>query len=261
MRGEGTRRWTLILLRAGEVESRRMELTRARAVALAGTLIVLLAGAFFFAGRWTGGMLARGRVAELEGEVSTLQAEKAALAGVADRVVRLESEYRRLRAVMGGELGVSRRDILLPPLSEDDADARRAAAEDDEAGFVWPVVGRGFVTRVFEDTTTVPTGEHLGVDIAVPVGSYVRAARGGVVREAGDDAEYGLFVRVEHDGDMSSLYAHNSWLFVARGDSVEIGEVIGLSGNSGRSTAPHLHVEMSRQGVIVDPLEYLAEGT
>jgi murein DD-endopeptidase MepM/ murein hydrolase activator NlpD len=93
------------------------------------------------------------------------------------------------------------------------------------------------------------------------VGSYVRTTQGGVVLETGDDAAYGLYVKVMHDAGISSLYAHNSWLFVSAGDSVEIGEVIALSGNSGRSTAPHLHVEIEREGLAVDPLAYLAEGT
>jgi len=66
---------------------------------------------------------------------------------------------------------------------------------------------------------------------------------------------------VSHDDEMSSLYAHNSWLFVSVGDSVEMGEVIALSGNSGRSTAPHLHVEIQIEGQAVDPLGYLTEGT
>ena len=79
--------------------------------------------------------------------------------------------------------------------------------------------------------------------------------------ETGDDAEYGLFVKVAHDDEISSLYAHNSWLFASVGDSVEMGEVIALSGNSGRSTAPHLHLEIEREGLQVDPLEYLTEGT
>jgi murein DD-endopeptidase MepM/ murein hydrolase activator NlpD len=81
------------------------------------------------------------------------------------------------------------------------------------------------------------------------------------VTEAGEEAEYGLFVKVAHDDEMSSLYAHNSWLFVSVGDSVEMGEVIALSGNSGRSTAPHLHVEIEREGQAIDPLDYLTEGT
>lgn len=82
-----------------------------------------------------------------------------------------------------------------------------------------------------------------------------------MVAEAGEHPEYGLYVRVNHRDGLSTLYAHNSWLFVASGDSVETGEVVALSGNSGRSTAPHLHVELERDGVPVDPLVYLSEGS
>lgn len=258
---ETGRRWTLIVVREGQVESRTVALSLGRAIALGAAALLVVAAVVFAAGRWVGHVAARERVTALEAQVSDLQQENAALAVVGDRIERLEAEYRQLRGVMGGELGSSGRDILLPPLSEDDARAADTAGEEDEARFVWPVVERGFVTRMFGDTSSAPLGEHAGVDIAVPVGSYVRSAREGVVLEVGDDSEYGLFVRVGHDQGLGSLYAHNSWLFVAEGDSVEMGEVIGLSGNSGRSTAPHLHVEMERDGQPVDPLEYLAEGT
>jgi len=259
MSAEDRRRWTLIVMREGAVKSRTLALSLGQVVLLATAAFVFLAATFFAAGRWAGSLAAGERVRTLEGEVLDLRDENQALAAVGERVEQLEAAYGRLRAVMGGELGASRRDILLPPLSEEDASARLDSEE--EAGFVWPVVGRGFVTRSFGDTTAAPFGRHAGVDIAVPAGSYVRTARGGTVEETGDDAEYGLFVRVAHDGEMSSLYAHNSWLFVSAGDSVEMGEVIALSGNSGRSTAPHLHVEMERAGEQVNPLDYLAEGT
>jgi murein DD-endopeptidase MepM/ murein hydrolase activator NlpD len=261
MSGEGSRRWTLIVVREGQVNSRTVELSLGRVMVLGGLALIVLATTFFAAGRLTHELTSRNLVAALEAEVSDLQEEKAAMAVVAERLERLESEYRQLRGVMGGELGASRRDILLPPLSEEDATARRESEQEEEARFVWPVVEQGFVTRSFGDTTASPAGEHAGVDIAVPAGSYVRTTRGGTVTEAGEEAEYGLFVRVSHDEEMSSLYAHNSWLFVSVGDSVEMGEVIALSGNSGRSTAPHLHVEIQIEGQAVDPLGYLTEGT
>jgi len=251
----------LIVVREGQVKSRTLPLSLARVIVLGGVALIALAVVFFSVGRWTGDLTSRGRIATLEAEVSDLREENAAVAVVGERLERLEAEYRQLRGVMGGELGASRRDILLPPLSEEDATARRESEEEDDARFVWPVVERGFVTRSFGDTTATPLGEHAGVDIAVPAGSYVRTTRGGVVTETGDDAEYGLFVKVAHDDEISSLYAHNSWLFASVGDSVEMGEVIALSGNSGRSTAPHLHLEIEREGLQVDPLEYLTEGT
>ena len=122
---------------------------------------------------------------------------------------------------------------------------------------VWPLVEAGFITRAFGDS--VPGEEpHVGLDIAVPVGSYVRSTGSGRVLEAAEDSEYGRFVRVEHDEDLTALYAHNSWTFVVAGDSVEAGEVIALSGNSGRSSAPHLHLEIKRRGEVVDPLPFVA---
>ena len=247
MSAEGKRRWTLIVMREGQVGSRTLALSGARGVALGGTALVVLATAFFAAGKWVGDVASRRQVATLEAEVLDLREENAAMGAVAQRVERLESEYRQLRSVMGGEVAASRRDILLPPLSEEDATARRRTEEREDTRFVWPVVEQGFVTRTFGDTASAPGDEHEGMDIAVPAGSYVRSAGSGVVQEAGDDAAYGLFVRVAHDEAISSLYGHNSWLFVSAGDSVE--------------TAPHLHVEIERDGSLVDPLEYLAEGT
>lgn len=261
MSGESRRRWTLILVREGEVESRTMELSRRRVLVLGGLVLVVLASAFFAAGIWSREAISRKRATALEAQVSDLQEENAAMAVVGERLLRLEAEYRQLRGVMGGELGASQRDILLPPLSEDDVTARRVSEQEEGERFVWPVVEQGFVTRSFGDTASTPAGEHAGLDIAVPAGSYVRSTREGVVTEAGEETEYGLFVRVAHDDEISSLYAHNSWIFVSVGDSVEMGEVIALSGNSGRSTAPHLHIEIEREGVAVDPLDYLAEGT
>lgn len=260
MNREGRRRWTLIAVREGQVKSRTMAVSLGRFIIFGGVVLVLLAATFFAVGRWVGALEFRERLRGLEAEALELRQENVAMSVVAERVERIEAEYRQLRDVMGGGVAASRRDILLPPLSEEDGSAR-GVDEETDVRFVWPVVGRGFVTRTFGDTTLAPAGGHVGVDIAVPEGSYVRSARQGTVMETGEDEEYGLFVRVEHDEGMSSLYAHNSWVFVSEGDSVGMGEVIALSGNSGRSTAPHLHVEMEREGLPVDPLEYLAEGT
>jgi murein DD-endopeptidase MepM/ murein hydrolase activator NlpD len=92
------------------------------------------------------------------------------------------------------------------------------------------------------------------VDIAVAVGSVVRAAGGGTVSEAGDDPQFGLFVIVQHPGEYQTLYGHLSRIVVTKEQTVAPGEVIGLAGNTGRSSAPHLHLEVRFQGKTVDPL-------
>jgi len=261
MKVEHGRRWTLIVVREGDASSRTLEVSRIRLLVLGALAVGTIGTAAFLGGRWSGYASAAGRMAALEAEASDLQQENRALVAVAERVERLEARYGQLRSVMGGEVVESRRDILLPPLADGAGGTRPTGREEEEPEFLWPLVERGFVTRSFSDTTAAPFGGHVGVDIAVPAGSYVRSARFGRVAEAGEDPEYGKYVRVEHDRNIVSLYAHNSWLFVAVGDSVETGEVVALSGNSGRSTAPHLHVELELNGEPIDPLVYLSQGT
>lgn len=88
---------------------------------------------------------------------------------------------------------------------------------------------------------------HNAIDLAAPSGSKVRAARGGVVLGAGNtdttcpNASYGKWVFIKHDNGLSTLYAHLSTISVSAGQTVEDGEVIGFSGNTGYSTGPHLH--------------------
>ncbi|ABB31793.1 Peptidase M23 [Geobacter metallireducens RCH3] len=89
---------------------------------------------------------------------------------------------------------------------------------------------------------------HRGIDIAVPVGTPVRATRGGRVIHAGLHGGHGLAVIVEDDSGGRTLYGHNSELVVRPGERIEPGEVIARSGNSGRSTGPHVHYEVLRDG-------------
>jgi murein DD-endopeptidase MepM/ murein hydrolase activator NlpD len=84
--------------------------------------------------------------------------------------------------------------------------------------------------------------------------SYIRASGAGVVTEAGSDSVYGLYVLLQHGNTgYHSMYGHASRLYVASGDRVRQNEVIALSGNTGRSTAPHLHFEILQEGRPIDP--------
>src|SRR5438445_7606297 len=99
-----------------------------------------------------------------------------------------------------------------------------------------------------------PAWSPPGTDIALPTGTTVRAAAAGVVAHAGTDTAYGLFVLLRHIDGYETMYGHASRLVVREGDSVVAGQVIALSGSSGRSTAPHLHFEIRREGKSLDPL-------
>lgn len=123
----------------------------------------------------------------------------------------------------------------------------------------WPVDVPGYVTR-----GQVRPGDqsetHPGIDIALAVGTQIRASGGGTVVMAGTDTSYGLFVLLRHPDGYESMYGHASRLLVRENDEVSAGQVIALSGSTGRSTAPHLHFEIRRGGRSLDPLTLVKEG-
>lgn len=98
---------------------------------------------------------------------------------------------------------------------------------------------------------------HRGVDIAVPIGTDVHAMAPGRIRFAGVMRGYGKVVWIDNGGSVLSVYAHLSRILVRAGQDVNGGETIGLSGESGDATAPHLHFEIWRWGRQVDPVPLL----
>ncbi|MBN2260778.1 MAG: M23 family metallopeptidase [Clostridiales bacterium] len=98
---------------------------------------------------------------------------------------------------------------------------------------------------------------HTGIDIALPMGTPIYAADGGKVISVGYSSGYGTMIKIDHGANMETVYAHLSKTYVKVGDKVFKGEKIGLSGNSGTSTGPHLHFEVRKLGVPVDPKNYL----
>lgn len=101
-------------------------------------------------------------------------------------------------------------------------------------------------------------GPHHAIDLAGPEGQDVRAGRSGTVISAGWQSGYGFTVEIDHGDGHTSLYAHlMSEPYVAVGQSVAGGQPIGALGNTGYSTGPHLHLEVERDGVLINPLEVM----
>lgn len=98
---------------------------------------------------------------------------------------------------------------------------------------------------------------HKGVDWACPVGTAVKASSAGRVVSAGWASGYGYCVTISHSDGRQTRYAHLSKILVSVGQSVSQGDKIALSGNTGRSTGPHVHFEIIINGSQVDPLKYL----
>jgi len=98
---------------------------------------------------------------------------------------------------------------------------------------------------------------HTGIDFSVPQGTPVLATGPGVVRIAGPSGAYGNLVVIDHGNGISTYYGHNSSVLVSPGQRVERGQVVALSGNTGRSTGAHVHYEIRINGTPVDPRPFL----
>ena len=124
--------------------------------------------------------------------------------------------------------------------------------------FRWPVKGKissGFGYRIHPITKR--RDFHRGIDIVVPYGTPVRAVEDGIVVFAGKAPNYGKVVIIRHKKGYYSIYAHNSSLRVKKGKRVKKGEVLGLSGNTGRTTGAHLHFEIRKGKNPINPLRLL----
>jgi murein DD-endopeptidase MepM/ murein hydrolase activator NlpD len=122
----------------------------------------------------------------------------------------------------------------------------------------WPV--RGTVNSEFGERVapwTKTTEFHAGMDIRAERGTPVRAPAGGTVTVAGPYADYGLTVILDHGEDIRTIYGHLSRVGVAVGQRVDRGAELGLTGNTGRSSGPHLHYEIVVRGQPVNPRAYL----
>ena len=112
-------------------------------------------------------------------------------------------------------------------------------------------ISSGFGPRA--DPLTGRRVAHRGLDFVGRVGEPVRALADGVVTFAGLNGGYGRLVEIEHADGYRTRYAHNDSVLVALGARVDKGETVATLGNSGRSTGPHLHLEVRRDGVATDP--------
>ena len=123
---------------------------------------------------------------------------------------------------------------------------------------IWPVQGRitsevGYRRNPFGRGTEF----HTGIDIAVPTGTRVMATGAGVVTFSGWNGGYGNLVIIDHGHGITTRYAHNSRLLVSVGDRVSRRDIIALSGNTGRSTAPHVHYEVRLHGAVQNPRDFI----
>ncbi len=171
--------------------------------------------------------------------------------GMSELMREMDDQMSSLRS------GVSHQEVSLASL--------RNSIESQQARWaytpsIWPVHGvltSGFGWR--NSPFGVGRDFHPGIDIAGPMDVPVVSTAEGVVESAGWDQGYGKAVRVSHGNGMVTLFGHLDQIVVSPGDKVVRGEVIGYLGNTGLSTGPHLHYEIIRNHVPINPTRYIID--
>ena len=219
------------------LSERKVRLLRILSSRLGLTLAVAVAGS------WIYFAIQAIRVPLLSQQLATMERDARRLDTLETTLAQLQQRYQQVTRMLGAT-PVSFSAMLSP------TDSTRFTVPAH-----WPLA-EGYITRGSGGATDY-NAPHPGVDIAVPVGTEIRAAGGGLVVEVSDNVDYGKFLRIRHADRYETLYGHTSRILVREGDIVEPGQVIAHSGNTGRSTAPHLHFEVRRAGKAVDPVQLI----
>ncbi len=191
-----------------------------------------------------------------------LTAENERLRRYQYKVQMLEENMNEARQVVQKIAELAGVEYRLPELPDDsilfaniDHSTGAVLKRSAETDLSWPsgLPIQGFVTQDFEIEDSARY--HPGIDIACKVGTPVLAVAVGTVVYADYDSTYGKMLVLEHNDSVSTIYGHNDSLLVNTGDQVMVGSRIALSGNTGISTAPHLHYEVRVHDEPINPLD------
>lgn len=256
-----TRHVTILIQPDGALQARTIRIPLWGLRVALGALTLLVALLVFITLSYAPLARAALRVPMLERQVARLEQDNAKIRELAAALDSVERRYDQVRTMIGGDVMPALTRIastlpLAPPVRAATSLTRQFPTGASVPAF-WPLDDPSYATR--GRSTDAPDGPHDGIDIAVATGSVVRASGGGTVLEAGQDPEFGNFVVIQHPDEYTSLYGHLSRIVTRKGATVEPGQVIGLAGNTGRSSAPHLHFEIRLKGAAIDPLTLVKE--
>ncbi len=182
-----------------------------------------------------------------EGDTETKQAGEDGVSEITSRIVLINGEETEETPIVT--------TVKKEPVTEIIAVGTKERPPTVGSGkYIWPVASGYTLTSNFG---TRWGRSHEGIDLGVSVGTTVMAADGGTVTYSGYSGAYGYLVIIDHQNGMETRYAHNSELLVSVGDKVYQGQSIAKSGNTGRSTGPHVHFEIRVNGTAKNPLNYL----
>lgn len=148
-------------------------------------------------------------------------------------------------------------DNLKIEIKKDIQEEKRKEKATINGVYIAVVPVRGSITSRYGVRESVRNHSHTGLDIAAPTGTPIKAAASGTVTYSGTKGGYGNVIIVDHGNGITSYYGHCSKLYKKIGAKVNAGDVIAAVGNTGNSTGSHLHFEIRKDGIYVNPSQYL----
>ena len=215
---------------------------------VAGFLVLLVVASLVMA---LAGAYRLNRLSYLERRNRTLEAEFTKVVALRKQLEQVEEQSRKMAMMLGV-------DKTPAPVNWDSFPSDSQALPEWLRGAAWgsrlvptlvPVEDYAVSQRAMDD--------HLGIDLAAESGAPVRATADGAVEQRGNDRQYGRFLLLKHGQGYESYYGHLKDWNVSQGDSVRAGQTIGWVGMTGKSTAPHLHFEIRKDGQPIDPAKVL----
>lgn len=199
------------------------------------------------------------RTREIKGLAQVIAEQKKKISEQAEEKKKIYEDLSARRAEFErkiAELEKSSRELEIMIQKKMAERARAGLVAHGSGVFIWPLQGR--ITSPFGAYRRWGgTHRHTGIDIAAPYGSPIVAADAGEVIFSGWWDGYGKAIVIDHGRGMATVYGHLSRIFVQAGTAVVKGQTIGLVGSTGYSTGPHLHFEVRKNGVPINPAPFL----
>ena len=261
---------SIVLVPHNDANTRQYQLSY-RLIYIVLSAFALAAIAFVVVLATYGSVLFRARqVSSLEDQNQKLLHQSAQVDSLRDELVRLQAMGIQIKKMLGLDL-TQEDSVLVASLSPtvkspaiwEEGDGDGVGSEEQKQMLkaipsLWPV--KGYISREFRTTGGEKSEDyHPGIDIAARENTPIKACAEGIVVTDNWDESYGNMIVIDHGFGIYTLYGHNSRNLVKKGDRVARGQTIAFVGNTGNSTAPHLHFEIRENGIPVDPRAYLLD--
>ena len=246
-------KYSIMIIPSDEGKERRFSISKVSIIVI---LISLLLVAGFAILIFVYGIPKLRQFNELEKQNKIFMAERVQIMELMQDLNRIEQIDKQIRKTLGSELHLTEEVINLEKPSSDvnnNSDNTINVSYVENIPSYYPV--QGYITQKKTTQNIYSNQNHYGIDIAVKEGDPVYASAAGFVVFSGWTYDFGNYIIIYHGNDYFTVYGHNKNNYVKVRDYVKRGDVIGASGQTGISSGPHLHYEIWKDGVAVNPLE------